>query len=142
MIKSVRRSLFAFTCGVLLSSAAAAEIVVDDAYVREPIPGRNMSAAFMQIRNTGSEDEVLVSASAPWTGRIEIHTHIHEDGVMKMRQIESLPVPAGETVVLKPMGLHLMLFELKQPLADTLPLKLCMKSGECVETEAQLRKPE
>ena len=150
MIRSRRFSLLSLCAGALLSSLAcadvsadvAADVVVDGAYVREPVPGRNMSAAFMQIKNTGTEDKTLVSASAPWTERIELHTHIHENGMMKMRQIQSLPVPAGETVVLQPMGLHLMLFGLQQPLAQELPLTLCFAGGDCVDTTAVLRTPD
>ncbi|MDK2777845.1 MAG: copper chaperone PCu(A)C [Pseudomonadota bacterium] len=122
-----------------LSAAALADIEVSDPYVREPVPGRDMSAAFMQISNSGDSDRVLVSASAGWTSRIEIHTHIHDNGVMRMRQIESLTIPAGETVTLKPGGLHLMLFGLQPPLAQTLPLELCFKDGECMTVDARQR---
>ncbi|MAD46136.1 MAG: hypothetical protein CMI02_15620 [Oceanospirillaceae bacterium] len=142
MTQTRRFSLYSMFTALLLSPLASADILIDDPYVREPVPGRNMSAAFMSVRNTAAEDAVLVSASAPWAGKIEIHTHRHEDGVMKMRQIESLTIPAGGQVLLKPMGLHLMLFRLQQPLADSLPLTLCFASGACVDTVAELRKPQ
>ena len=137
-VKSAVRSLLLASLAAV-SFSALADVKVSGAYVREPMPGRDMSAAFMTITNDGTADKVLVSASAPWTGSIEIHTHIHDNGVMRMRQIESLTVPAGDSVQLQPGGLHLMLFGLKTPLAQTLPLQLCFADQSCIAVEAQLQ---
>lgn len=139
MLRSLSLRTLLISLMALASAATLADVTVSDAYVREPIPGKTMSAAFMRITNNGEADRVLVSASAAWAPQIEIHTHIHDNGVMRMRQIDSLTIPAGETVVLQPGGLHLMLFRLQLPLAQTLPLELCFKNGECITTEAGLR---
>lgn len=133
-------------CGSVLLTAAsfsatAESVLVNDPYVREPVPGRSMSAAFMTLINTSDELQRLVSVSAPWASSIEIHTHLHEDGVMKMRQIESLEVPAGESVTLEPGGLHLMLFGLKTPLKSELPMTFCFDNSECVAHTARLFSP-
>ncbi len=133
-------------CGsVLLTvaslSATAESVLVNDPYVREPVPGRSMSAAFMTLTNTSDQAQRLVSVSAPWASSIEIHTHLHENGVMKMRQIESLEVPAGESVTLEPGGLHLMLFGLKTPLKSELPMTFCFDNSECVAHTARLFSP-
>lgn len=131
----------AFACMLLCSPflAVADSLEIEDAYVREPIPGRYMSAAFLEIENDSDTNRTLVSANAEWAGLIEIHTHIHDNGVMRMRQLQELDIPAGETVELKPGGLHLMLFKLKLPLAKDLPLNLCFKNGECETVMAELR---
>jgi copper(I)-binding protein len=121
--------------------SASSQIQISNARVREPIPGRMMSAAFLTLKNTAKHTRKLVSVSAEWAGLIEIHTHLHEDGVMKMRQINSLEIPGGESVVLEPGGLHLMLFKLQLPLEDTLPMELCFSNGECIETTATLFSP-
>lgn len=121
--------------------SAATKLSITDARVREAIPGRMMSAAFLTITNTAKHSRKLVSVTADWAGLIEIHTHLHEDGVMKMRQLERLEIPAGESVVLQPGGLHLMLFKLQLPLADVLPMELCFSNGECIETNATLFSP-
>jgi len=139
MLRSISLRTLIIPLMTLASAAAMADVTVSDAYVREPIPGKNMSAAFIQITNNGESDRVLISASAAWAPQIEIHTHIHDNGVMRMRQIDSLTIPAGETVTLQPGGLHLMLFRLQLPLAQTLPLELCFKDGECITAEAELR---
>ena len=141
-MKLCLKHAFAFAVSVLTSVSALAEsVVVHDPYVREPIPGRNMSAAFMTLTNTSDNAQRLVSVSAPWASSIEIHTHLHEDGVMKMRQVESLEVPAGESVTLEPGGLHLMLFGLKTPLKSELPMTFCFDNSECVAHTARLFSP-
>lgn len=117
----------------------AAPLTVTDAWVREPIPGRMMSAAFMQLQNDGSAEKVLVSARADWAGLIEIHTHMNDNGVMRMRQLESLPVPAGQRLALQPGGYHLMLFRLQLPLQAPLALELCFADGECQTVTAEIR---
>ncbi len=132
--------LLAFTLLTLMAIPAFADpLDVTDPWVREPIPGRMMSAAFMQLSNTGTTDKVLVSARADWAGSIEIHTHLNDNGVMRMRQIESLTIPAGGTVSLQPGGLHLMLFRLQLPLSDPLMLELCFADGKCQTVAAEIR---
>lgn len=121
--------------------SASSQLQILDARVREPVPGRMMSAAFLTISNTANHARKLVSVSADWAGLIEIHTHLHENGVMKMRQLQSLDIPGGESVVLQPGGLHLMLFKLQLPLAETLPMELCFSNGECIDTMATLYSP-
>ena len=130
-----------FTIALMLSPvfAVADSLEIEDAYVREPIPGRYMSAAFLKIENESEKNRTLVSANADWAGLIEIHTHLHDNGVMRMRQLKALEIPAGETVELQPGGLHLMLFKLNLPLAEALPLKLCFKNGDCETVTAKLR---
>ncbi len=73
-------------------------------------PGRTM-AGFVTIHNPGDEDVVLVDATSPRFGRVEIHTMTMDEGVMRMRRLEELVVSAGRMVVLQPGGRHLMLFE-------------------------------
>lgn len=134
--------------GVVLVLAFAPEVSgpqgaqtlsIRGAYVREPVPGRQMSAAFMTLSNTTAQDKILTRVSADWAENIEIHTHQHDNGVMRMRQLASLTIPAGESVSLQPGGLHLMLFKLQLPLAEPLPLTLCFDDGECQTVSAEIR---
>lgn len=114
----------------ILSMSVLAELVVEEGYVREPIPGRSMSAAFMTIRNTGTEDIILASAKLEGAGSVEIHTHTHDDGVMRMRQIHELVVKSESSVTLKPGGLHLMIFDIKE-LPENPELTLCSVKQQC-----------
>lgn len=133
-------ALVAVCCGFGATIASAESgVSVDGAYVRMPIPGKDMSAAFMQIHNAGSESQTLVSASADWAGSIELHTHTNDNGVMRMRQVDSIAVPAGTTVTLQPGGLHLMLFGLKQPLPQMPHIELCFADQHCQTVMAELK---
>ncbi len=89
-------------------------------------------AGYLTLRNSGAADR-LVSARAAIATTVELHTHIHDNGVMRMRPVEAIDVPANGTVTLEPGGLHLMLLELKQPLrqGETVPVTLVFeRAGE------------
>ena len=116
-----------------LSLSVLAELVVEEGYVRKPIPGRSMSAAFMTIRNAGTESFILTSATLEGAGSVEIHTHNHDEGVMRMRQLHELEINAGEAVTLEPGGLHLMIFGIKE-LPDSPELNLCNAEKQCFST--------
>ena len=100
----------------LLASAAHAQIAVKDAWVRGTVTGQKATGAFMQL--SSSTDAVLVAATSPVAGVVEIHEMAMDGGVMKMRAIPGLPLPAGKMVDLAPGGYHVMLMDLKQPLKD------------------------
>lgn len=84
-------------------------IVISDARVRPPLPGRDIATAYFHIQNFGAADQ-LVSVTSPLSERIELHTHLNEDGVMKMRRVDGVDLPKGEAVMFKPGGLHVMMF--------------------------------
>lgn len=100
-----------------------------------PGPVRN-SAAFMTFDNAGAADK-LVSVSGDVAKEIQIHSMITEAGVMKMREVTSVDVPANGKAELKPGGFHIMLIGLKEGLKDgeKFPLKLKFeKAGEVTVT--------
>ena len=90
------------------------------------------SAAFMLFDNAGSADK-LIGVSGDVAKDIQIHSMITEAGVMKMREIKSLDIPANGKAELKPGGFHVMLIGLKDGLkeGEKFPLKLKFeKAGE------------
>ena len=120
---------------LLLASCHADEtppkIAVEDAWARATVPGQSGSAAYFTIANEGGADRLL-TVSSP-VADASLHSTSMNNGVMRMRPLEALDVPAESTVALKPGGTHVMLMALKQPLADggTLELELKFeKSGE------------
>jgi copper(I)-binding protein len=121
-----------------LSPSLFAELLVEEGYVRKPIPGRSMSAAFMTINNTGAVDVVLKTAAIEGTQNVEIHTHTHKEGIMRMRQVHELVVKAGSTVVLAPGGLHLMMFGIEQ-LPENPQLTLCDELNNCSTVSLSVR---
>jgi copper(I)-binding protein len=114
---------------------------VRDAYVRAVPPGQQTSAAFMHISNPGHQTMALVAAESSVARVVELHTHVQEDGMMKMRRVERIELPPGTEVVLQPGGLHLMLIGLKQPLApgDPVDLHLVFDAGQTIDITADTR---
>ncbi len=112
--------LLSFVFGGISTSTQAFEksIEIDRAYVRATIPGTTVSSAYMNIVNNSDEPMILVGASGEVSDRIEIHQHLMEDGMMKMRQVDSLVVSANNQVILQPSGYHLMIFNLVKPLTE------------------------
>lgn len=87
--------------------AAAPEFL--SGWVRTPAAGRDVTAGYVSLR-AGAEDDQLVGASSPIATRVELHTMEDDGEVMRMRQVDAIDLPAGETVSLAPGGDHLMLF--------------------------------
>lgn len=133
----------ALVCAAFLSPAALAQVTVKDAWVRGTVAQQKTTGAFMQI--TASEAARLVAISTPAAGIVEIHEMKMTDGVMKMRAVGGIDLPAGRTVALKPGGYHVMLMDLKQPLAGgtTVPLTLTLETRagtrSTVEVQASVR---
>ena len=100
--------------------------------------GATIGAAYVEIKAKDGAADALVSASSPAAGRVELHTHIMDGDVMKMRQVEKIAVPAGGSAIMKPSGDHIMLFDLKAPLkeGDRLPLTLVFEKAGEVNVEA------
>ena len=109
---------------------ALADIEVRDAYARSA--NQKTGAAFMILSNHG-EDDVLVEAQAEGLARrIELHTHIFENGIARMREVEGgIPLPAGAEVRLERGGLHVMFMGLERRLEQgaRFPLVLRFRSG-------------
>lgn len=90
-------------------------LAISSARVLPPFPGRDTAAGYFSITNHSKVDDRLVSASSPISGAVEIHNHIEDNGVMKMRQVKGIDIKAGETVELKPGSYHLMMFKANLP---------------------------
>ncbi len=127
---------------VLAAPNAASSVSVTDPYVRAVAPGHKSSAAFMKLNNAGDAEHAVVSADSATANIVELHTHVKEGGMMKMRQIERITIPAGGKTELKPGGLHVMLIDLKQTLkaGDTVSLTLVFEDGSKTEVRAPVRK--
>lgn len=128
------RILLAAAFAALISSPAlAADVTVHDAWARpSPSPMMKAGAAYAVVENTGAADR-LIAARSDAADRVELHTHIREGDVMRMRQVPEIPVPAKGSVALKPGGYHVMLMELKAPLKEGTRISVTLvfeKAGE------------
>lgn len=126
----------------VFAGSAADDVEVIDPWAREIPPNMTTSAGFLTLKNNGSVEHKLVGAESPVTGMVELHTHINDQGVMRMRPVENMPIPAGGTTELKPGGLHLMLMMLKKPIkaGDKLPITLVFEDGSRKEIQAEVRR--
>jgi len=130
-----------FSAGVL--AGAADNISVQDPYVRLAPPNAPATAAFMVIKNGGDKDVKVVKADNPATRVTELHTHINDGGVMKMRPVPAIEVHAKGEAVLKPGGLHVMMIDLKAPMkeGDLVPITLTFDDGSSKQVDAKVVKP-
>jgi len=107
----------------------AADVNVSGAWARATMPGQKVAGVYMTI--TSAAPARLVAVETPAARVAEIHEMRHEDGVMKMRRLDGLALPAGEPVALAPGGFHIMLLDIKQPLAagQEIALTLVVDAG-------------
>ena len=94
--------------------AIAETILVNDAYVRASSKMAKSAAAFMEIKNTSSQDDRLLDVKSKVAKRVELHTHIKsDDGVMKMRRVDDgFLISGNDTLRLERGGNHIMFMEI------------------------------
>ncbi len=128
--------------GQVQAQSVAEQVEVKDPYVRAVPPGQPNSASFMALHNGDSQAHALVAAESPAAKVVELHTHTQVDGMMQMRPVERIELPAGATTGLKPGGLHVMLIGLQQKLEpdQMVPLTLVFEDGSKLELSAPVRK--
>ena len=117
---------------------AAPKVEVTQAWARAT-PGKStIGAAYATV--TAPTGDRLIAASTPVAGEAQIHQHTMENGVMKMRQVDAVPLPAGQAVTLSPGGYHIMLVDLKAPLVagQSFPLTLTFEKAGTVETKVMV----
>ena len=107
--------LFAASHGVLAHEFKAGEIVIGHPWSRATPDGAQVAGGYATFRNEGSTSDRLVSVTSAISAKGEIHEMAVTDGVMTMRPLpDGIEIPAGETVELKPGGLHLMFMGLSE----------------------------
>lgn len=133
---AVTVSLAAFGSGARAHEFTLGALKIDHPWARASAgPARN-SAAFMTIHNAGGADR-LMAAAADVSERVELHTHMMEGDVMKMRQVEAVEVPANAMAELQPGGFHVMLIGLQAPLkeGEHFPLTLTFENAGEITVE-------
>jgi hypothetical protein len=105
---------------------------MDDGHSMGNMSGGSNSAAYMLLRNTSDADDALVRASTAVADTVELHTvEMTDDGVMKMRPVPQIDIPAGGETSLQPGGFHVMLLGLKHDLkeGETVDLTLTFENA-------------
>ncbi len=124
------------------SFAGEGVLSITDVWARPVILQNRPGAAYFTITNHTNAADKLISVTSALAARVEIHVHRHEGDVMKMMQVEDIPVPAQEIVAVEPGGYHLMLFGLSRKLAlgDQLPLILTFDHAGEIKVIAKIMK--
>ena len=122
------RGLQAITLMFLASiSRASDHLIISDAWVRATPPSKMMTAGYASIENKGNKITTIVGVSADAAG----HTALHETRIERdrstMRPVPKLSIKAGEKVILKPGGLHIMLMKLGEPLSEGQSIDICLE---------------
>ncbi len=110
----------------------AQDVLVQDAYAITTVPGAPTGAAYMVIRNAAATPDRLLGASSPAAEQVQLHTHLEEDGILRMRPVEGgLELPAGGELLLARGGAHLMFTGISDPFVDgvTVPVTLVFERG-------------
>jgi copper(I)-binding protein len=139
----MQRTAIALALSALIAGPALAQVAVKDAWVRATVAGQKATGAFMQLADPAGGR--LVEARSGVAGIVELHEMTMDGSTMKMRAVPGIDLPAGKIVELKPGGLHVMLMDLKQPLAagDSVALTLVVegkdRKREVLEVKAAVR---
>lgn len=126
-----RRAFAAAGLWLLLLSeiGLTASVEVTDAWARATMPGQAVAGVYLHVKSMLKGRLVGVKSSSAKTA--EIHSMSQEGGVMKMRKLDFLDLPAGEAVALEPGGNHVMLFDIRKPLkvGERIKLTLVIEQG-------------
>ncbi len=112
---TMKRILFAASL-LLACTTVAAEITVEEPWVRATVPGQQGTGAFMTVHST--TDTRLVAAHTDVARVTEVHEMRMVDGVMKMRQVPGVAIEAGGTLELAPGGYHIMMMGLERAVTE------------------------
>lgn len=122
--------------------SAQMDLMAHHPYARAMAPGAVNSAVFVELMNRSDNVRTIVAAETPAAGKVELHDVIKEGDVMKMRQVESIEIPAKGKTVLKPGSLHIMLFDLKAPLneGEQIDVTVTFANGQKMTFQAPVKK--
>ena len=118
------------------SLAAQAQMQIEKPWARATAPGARVAGGYLLIRNRGAADR-LVSASSPAAAKVELHVHVNDNGVMKMRQVRGYDVPAKGEFELKPGGAHLMFVDIKRPFKEGEKIPATLRFEKAGEIKVQ-----
>jgi copper(I)-binding protein len=145
------RTIRPFLASILLAIAvvgssaetAPAPIAVTDVWARPTVQGQTAGGGYLRIQNKGSSADRLLEASSGIATGVELHAMSMDGGVMRMRRVEAIDIPATGVVELKPGGLHLMFMGLKAPLSagSSFPLTLRFEKAGAVAVQGKVAPP-
>lgn len=119
----MRITLIIFALLIAACGQPQPPLVATDVDITRPMPGMKMSAGFFVLTNNTDDEIRITGVTSPQFAAVEIHETRIEDGIARMREIDSLVVPPRGNVTLERGGKHLMLMR-PGDLADGVTLQL------------------
>jgi copper(I)-binding protein len=133
------KNILAITLSLCLLTACVEKkdtMMVHEPQSFETAKGMKVGAALMVLHNTANNDDELIKVTSTSIPRVEMHNMIDDNGIMRMREVKSIPIKAGDHVALTPQGYHIMLMDLTKPLVagETINLTLYFKNSKPITT--------
>jgi copper(I)-binding protein len=125
--------------GLILTFPAFADILIENPWIRAST-GPN-AALFMKLINTSSKPEKLINAQIEKCSYTELHTHLENEGIFRMVEVDSIDIPGSGENELKPGGQHVMLMKIHAPLqeGDHVPVILSFQDGPPLQLIAHVK---
>jgi periplasmic copper chaperone A len=136
MFKHITAALFLF----IATSASAYEYKVSEITIGHPWArgAGAIGAGYLKLDNKGAADK-LISASSDVSKSVELHSHVDDKGVMRMRKVDAIDVPASGVTELKPGGFHVMFIGLKEPLKEGARFPVTLKFERAGEVKVEFK---
>ena len=117
------------------------KIIITEAYLNLPPPSHSTTAAYLRIANLDKSPITITGFDSIKAARVELHEHIHADGMMKMRELDEITLVGMQKKVFKPMGYHLMVFDLADDVlaGQSIDFTAILASGERIVFQAEAR---
>ncbi len=123
----------------LLATPALAQIEIENAWTRATPPGAETAAGYLTIRNKSSSPDHLIRAASPLAARVEMHVHLHDGDLMRMRQVQGYDIPARGSLELTPGVAHLMFVDIKRPFKQGEQIPVTLRFERAGEMKVELR---
>jgi len=137
----VRSLVVAALIAAVVSCTESRGVSVDEVYSPLP-PTSDVAAVYLVIHNPTVQPDTLLAIVAPSAQRAEVHRQVTQNGMMfQMERVETLPIPARDSVVLAPGGVHVMLFGLRRrpAVGDTIDLVFQFRRAREVAAHALVK---
>ena len=142
MKNSLCLSIIILFCFLISEPALSSSLMIEGAFARASSGHGKNSAAYLSIKNHSPKDDYLIEAKTNVATMTSIHNHINDKGIMKMRAVKQIAIPANGSIKLQPGGFHIMLMGLKKPLreGDKFDLTLIFKKAGTVLCSVLVKK--
>lgn len=117
------------------------DVVIERAWARASAGRTATGVVYVRLSNRGATPEQLIAVATPIAAEAAVHQTTREHGMMSMRKVKSVELPAKQVVLLEPGGLHIMLMRLSSPLVEgeTFPMTLTFKRAGRMAIQVEVR---